>query len=168
VRLPQPKPAAPPPQQQPWSRPAWTWALAASWLAVAGLGIWVVELKRENTRLTEPSAVAEVAELHVAEPTRGGAELPERPSVSAARPLVLHLDATGLSLHPPYAVEIRAEGAAGPALWRGRAERDPKEKDFTVTLSAGLLPGLYRLRLVGEGEGQAAPPAEFPLEVRAP
>lgn len=160
-------PARPEP---PRARPVRTWALAASWLLVAGLGVWVTVLERENVQLRKPSAEVATVELHAAEATRGETEPAERKSVSAGRRAVLHLEPpTGFPALSGYEVEIAAEGGSGPAIWRGPAERDPEQHDFTVFLRPRFLsPGLYQVRLYAAGGGETAPLAVFSLEVRPP
>ncbi|HZF09105.1 MAG TPA: zf-HC2 domain-containing protein [Thermoanaerobaculia bacterium] len=166
VRL--PPPASPASTRSP--RPAYfAWALAASWLAVVGLGLWVIVLQREITRSTGASAKVAVAGLSPAggDSTRGREE-PRQPVLSASRGLVLQLVAAGLPDQDGYAVEIQETGTAGRVVWSGPAERDPVEKDFTVVLPPGFLrPGRYQVHLYGTEAGVRRRMADFPFQVGA-
>ncbi|HEV7518717.1 MAG TPA: hypothetical protein VGR07_20665 [Thermoanaerobaculia bacterium] len=164
VRMPQSSPTVSRPQ------PAyWPWALAASWLVVLGLGLWVVELRRENARLAEPAVNAVVADLTAeGEQVRGG----ERGSVkisSAAGRAFLDFDAAGLPPHSAYEVEILSGPGTGRALWTGRELKRSRDDHFTLDLQPGFLsPGSYRLRLFGVGDGHREKLADYPFEIGAP
>ena len=71
--LPIPSNVVPLSRPNPRPQPAYLkWALAASWLLVAGLGLWVFELRRENARLAEPAVNVAVVDLNAGgDSTRG-------------------------------------------------------------------------------------------------
>jgi hypothetical protein len=167
VRLPQ-IPTSPRPSRS--LRPAYrTWALAASWVAVVGLGLWVVTLQRGLGRRSGASAEVAVADLAAVggDSTRGREE-PREPLLPATRRLVLHLVAAGLPTYGGYEVEIQEADATGRAVWSGRAERDPVESDFTVDLPSGFLhPGRYQLHLYGRDAGLRRKMADFTFQVGA-
>jgi hypothetical protein len=168
VRLPSPPSVARPSR----AAASWRWALAASWLAVVGLSLWVVALHREIAR--GAGAAAPVADVAVAglSPAGGdstrGREEPRQPVLSASRGLVLQLVAAGLPDHAGYTVEIQEAGTTGRVVWSGRAERDPMEKDFTVVLPPGFLrPGRYQVHLYGTEAGARRRMADFAFQVGA-
>ena len=164
VRMPQSSPAA--------SRPRpgyWTWALAASWLMVLGLGLWVFDLRRENARLAEPAVNVGIAELTAEwEQVRGGERGGVRISSVSGRAF-LDVDAAGLPRHSGYEVEILSGPGAGRALWTGRELTRSRDDHFTLDLPPGFLsPGPYRLRLFGVEEGHREKLADYPFEIGAP
>jgi hypothetical protein len=148
---------------------SWAWALAASWLAVAGLGFWVFELRQENARLEEPAVNAVIVDLAAeGEQVRGG----ERESVklsSAGGHAFLDVDAAGLPVHPDYEVEILSGPGTGRTLWTGRHLKRSQEDHFSLDLSSGFLsPGPYRLRLFGVEEGRREKLADYPFVIQSP
>jgi hypothetical protein len=166
VRLPQ-APASPVPPRS--SRPAYrTWALAASWVAVVGLGLWVALLRGENAELRKPSVNVAIADLAApGDTTRGAGE--RLRALPAGDRLFLILDAADLAVHRSYEVEIVKGGEAGAVLWTGRGLRRSAENNFTLDLPPGFLsPGSYQLRLYGLEAGKRQKLGDFPLKLGAP
>lgn len=173
-RLPQPLPVAPispPAPISPSSRAAtWAWALAASWLVVAGLGFWVVELRQENARLEEPAVNAVVSDLTAnGDSTRGGGESRELQPLPAGSRLLLILNAPDLPAHAGYEAEVLEDREAGPVVWTGQNLHPSLEKNFTVDLGPDFLrPGKYQVRLYGVDAGKRQKLADYPLRISAP
>ncbi|MEA2690970.1 MAG: hypothetical protein QOJ16_357 [Acidobacteriota bacterium] len=168
VATPAPAGVVRPPRSRP--RPAYVpWALAASWLLVAGLGLWVFELRREYARLAEPAVNVAVAELSVeGEQVRGGERGSVRVSSIAGRTL-FDADAAGLPRHSGYEVEILSGPGTGHALWTGRELKRSRDDHFTLDLPPGFLSaGPYRLRLFGVDDGHREKLADYPFEIEAP
>jgi hypothetical protein len=167
ARLPQPPQASPVPSRP---RPSpWAWALAASLLAVAGLGFWVFELRQENARLTEPAVNAVIADLATGgDATRGGGEPKEQP-LPADRPLVLILNAPDVPVSAAgYEVQILADGPGGPVVRTLRNLPRGTDNNFTLDLPPGFLrPGKYQIRLYS-ADTVHQPLADFPLRIGAP
>jgi hypothetical protein len=154
------------------SRPrpsSWTWALAASWLAVAGLGFWVFELRQENARLMEPAVNAVVADLTASgDSTRGMGE-PKEPALPADRPLALILNAPDVPASGAgYDAQILADGPGGPIVWTLRNLPRGTDNNFTLGLPPGSLrPGKYQIRLYS-ADNPRRPLADFPLRIGVP
>jgi hypothetical protein len=168
--LPMPSNVLPLARPVPQPRPAYmTWALAASWLLVAGLSLWVFELRRENARLEEPAVNVAVAELSVeGEQVRGGERGSVRVSSIAGRTL-FDADAAGLPRHSGYEVEILSGPGTGHALWTGRELKRSRDDHFTLDLPPGFLSaGPYRLRLFGVDDGHREKLADYPFEIESP
>jgi Putative zinc-finger len=141
------------------------WLLAASVVAVLGLGLWVAELRQENARLRVPSGNAQVADLAASDDlTRGGGEAAAKP-LPGDRRLLLLLAAPGLPPHAAYEADLL--NAPGVVLWTGKDLPRSADDGFTVDLPPGFLrPGTYRLRLYGVDAGQRGKPlAEFPFRI---
>jgi hypothetical protein len=163
-RLPQASPVPSRPRPSPLA-----WALAASLLAIAGLGFWVVELRQENARLTEPEVNAVITDLATSgDATRGGGE-PKEPELPADRPLVLILNAPGIPVSAAgYEAQILADGPAGPVIRTLRNLPRGTDKNFTLDLAPGFLrPGKYQIRLYSADTARR-PLADFPLRIGAP
>ncbi len=163
VQPPQVSPAASRPRSSPWA-----WALAASLLAVAGLGFWVSELRQENARLTEPAVNAVIADLTASgDATRGGGE-PKEPVLPADRPLALILNAPDVPASSAgYDAQVLA-GPGGPIVWTLRNLPRGTDNNFTLGLPPGSLrPGQYQIRLYSADDARR-PLADFPLRIGAP
>ncbi len=147
----------------------WAWALAASLLAVAGLGFWVSELRQENARLTEPAGNAVIADLAASgDTTRGGRE-PKESALPADRPLVLILNAPDVpAAAAGYDAQILADGPGGPVVRTLRNLPRGTDNNFTLGLPPGCLrPGKYQIRLYS-ADNARRPLADFPLRIGAP
>jgi hypothetical protein len=146
------------------------WALAASWLVVAGLSFWVVELRRENARLEEPAVNAVVSDLTAnGDSTRGGGESRELQTLLAGSRLLLILNAPDLPAHAGYEAEIREDRETGSVFWTGRNLHPSLEKNFTLDLGPDFLrPGKYQVRLYGVDAGKRQKLADYPLRISAP
>ncbi len=169
-RLPQPLPVAPlspPAPISPSSRATtWAWALAASWLVVAGLGFWVVELRQENARLGQPAVNVAIAELTAG---RGpGAWRGAEKLFPADRRLLLILAAPGLPSRVGYAADLVGDDAGGTVLWMVKDLQKSPDDSFTIDLPPGFLSsGHYRIRLYGVDAGRREKLADFPLRISA-
>jgi hypothetical protein len=157
------------PQASPVSRPRpayWAWALAASWIAVVGLGVWVFELRKENARLAQPAVDAVIADLTAGgDSTRGEPQGPK--ALPSGSRLLLILDAPGMPPHAGYEADlVSAEGAV---LWTGKNLPRGADGSFTLDLPPGFLhPGKYQIRLYGVDDGKRQTLADFPLRIGAP
>jgi hypothetical protein len=155
----------------PRAQPSYVkWALAASWLLVAGLGFWVFELRRENARLEEPAVNVAVVDLSAEGEQVRGAERGSVKISSVAGRAVLDLDAAGLPQHSAgYEVEILSGPGTGRVLWTGRELKRSRDDHFTLDLLPGFLPpGPYRLRLFGVEDGHREKLADYPFEIESP
>jgi len=151
------------------SRPAYlAWALAASWVAVVGLALWVTALRRDNAVLARPAVNVAIADLAARGDTTRG-ERSDLRALPAGDRLLLILDATDLPVRSGYEAEIADDRAAGPALWTGRGLVRSGENNFTLELPPRFLPpGKYQVRLFGLEAGQRQRLADFPLKIGAP
>ncbi len=165
----EPAPAAaaviPFPGRRSLAPPPWMSALAAALLvAVIGLSVWVVSLRRTVGELSRPEINAPVLDLvpsGVGE--REGGRAPAAVVPSGARSFTLILSPGRRGDFQDYEAEI-ARG--GKVVWRGRGLRPNDYGSFSLTLSRQALgAGEHRLRLFGIQSDRREALGEYALRI---
>jgi hypothetical protein len=162
---------APPALQTPRELPRraggtrWLQALAAALLvAVAGLSVWVVQLRSALDGLSQPQVNAPVTDL-----TPGGPRNSEGGPVTLRLPpgvrvFTLVLNPSSPREYEAYGVTI--ERADGGAVWSGDGLEKNAFGSFSVAVPRSLVPdSAYRIRLWGQERGHREPLGEYSLIV---
>lgn len=163
---PAPNVVIPFPSRRTLAPPPWMSALAAALLvAVVGLSVWVVSLRRTVGELSKPEINAPVLDLvprGIGE--REGGPAPAAVVPSGSRSFTLILSPGRRGDFQDYEAEIARAG--GEVIWRGRGLRPNDYGSFSLTLSRHALgPGEHRLRLFGIRSGRREVLGEYALRI---
>ncbi len=146
--------------------PRWFGALAASLLvAVVGLLLYAVSLRRTVNELSQPQVDAPIVDLFP-EPLRDATDKRETLKLAPdVRVYFLVLNPTDSRTFPRYELEIARTG--GAAVWRGKLTRN-NLGSFTLSLPRRLVgEGTYQLHLWGDGERGREVLGEYELSITA-
>ena len=137
------------------SPPRWLQALAAMLaVAVVGLSLWVVSLRRTVDDLSRPELNAPVLDLASGTARGEGSPPPVATVPSGARLFTVILSPAGQRIYKEYRVEI--VDAAGRVVWGDRGLTPNAYGSFSLTLPRSALgTGDFRVRLFGRtGNGE--------------